>query len=245
MSKGKKAFIVLFFVPLISGMLFLQTVSAESGHINNVTINAELTDESTAKVMMEYNFHIEAGAGSIPLKATLFSSTVIEEVIAQVDGTTYEIDFDMTDNIVMNGSIQLDSPVSETSDVTVNLEYVVKNAASFDGDKFDITIPVIATTWPPVEAVNDVFKGNLQLPENASITDSFPTSLIEGNNGDAKVELQVMPAMMSFGGTVGTPTIFTYQNIVDFFIVFLIIICAVIAWRISIKNSHKSKETTG
>lgn len=241
----KKQVVAFLITILISSILFTQAVFAEEGYLNDANFEVEFIDESTAKVMMNYNVHVEEGIKTIPIKAILFSNTTIDGITAEVDGMPLHVDFDMTDDLAMNGEIKLENLSSSSSDLLVDIEYTVGNALVFNGDKFDVNLPVIATTWPPEDATPGVFLGHVQLPEAVTITEGFPTSFTEESDGKVNVQLQVVPALVSFKGTTGIPTMFTYHNVVNFSVVSLIVISVFIALIISKKGGRRKLREEG
>jgi hypothetical protein len=234
--------IVIYCLSILSSVFLFGSVGfAAGGHLIDVVMEVDLVDETHAKATMEYNVHVQKGTEAIPFTLTTFWDAKVKEINASSNNTAFEVDYQYSeDSLVITGNIILPGPAAENADVPITLEYIVENSLTHKNDDFKLTVPVAATSWPPLQAVPGVFTGTANLPQDTHVYESFPTSPKVINQDDAvkaTVSLQAIPSFISVNGTTGNPSFFSFNKMVDYTVILLILLGAGLMYV----NFRKSK----
>jgi hypothetical protein len=242
----KKRIVIYLASILFSVVLFNNTsFAAGGGHLIDAHMDVNIMDDTHAQTKLAYNVHVLAGTDVIPFTLTTFAGAKVKEISVTSNNTSFEVDYDYSsESLVIAGNIILPEAASEDADLPITIEYTVEDALAKKNDDFKLTVPVVVTSWPPAQAVPGVFKGTANLPASTHVYESFPTApkVTEQNEGvEASVSLQAVPAFISIKGTTGDPSFFTYNKMVDFSVIILILVGAgIIVIKLRKQNTEES-----
>jgi hypothetical protein len=109
--------------------------------------------------------------------------------------------------------------------------YWIEAAVERDGERVKVHIPVLAVALPPAEGANEVFRAELLLPEEWSVSESFPTGLSLDDDGAYSVELAVLPSVVSMRGSADGRWRPGLPLAVDFTAGLILLVFAFFGWR--------------
>lgn len=112
---------------------------------------------------------------------------------------------------------------------TVALRYRVAGAVDLGGADARVRIPLLAPAFPPAASGPGLFEATLRAPAEWRVTEGFPSTLRPGgSDGVWRVDLAVVPAMVSFRartdgrwrpGLAGWLDVLALTALVGFFVV--------------------------
>ena len=104
--------------------------------------------------------------------------------------------------------------------VTLRLTYDVDGGWE---DAGRVLVPILAVSWLPREPHPRTFVARVEVPSGVTVTESFPTSVVErpvgAGGGSYQVALQGVPSMLVFRMVRGEPPFFTLERILDILVV--------------------------
>jgi len=164
--------------------------------VRSVRMVVDLTDGSgTADVRAEY---LLAGAGAdsvVRATALDFAGATIEALRVGEDGRPLPILRPRT--LVTLARLPLTSGGGEGRRVVAS--YVVPGAVVAHGAALRGHVPVLSLDLPPEATSPGLFRAELRLPPEWSVTEGFPTGMAPGSApGVYEVDLAVVPALVGF-----------------------------------------------
>ncbi len=229
---------VLIPMAFVMGLFMTITAFADS-YPAKAELESEIIDDTAALVKMDYSFNVDEETESLPFEAILFFNSGIEDISVTVNGEPGNFSFEEQDENLISGEIILDTELSDSSEVDVQIDYRVTNAVMNDGNNFEVNIPVIASTLLPLEAAPGFFEFNVDIPEGSTVTGGFPSAYTADGSNGVSSDLQVMSSLLSFDGSINEVPFFTFNRIVDFSVVLLLIAAIAAAWMLNRKKPTK------
>jgi hypothetical protein len=184
-------------------------------------------------VQMEYVLR-PAGDTVVPLSVVLFDSTSITGLALAVNGRSVTLEGLSGDGLsYQSGTVRLSPSNAALDSLPFRVLYTVHPRGVADRER--IQVPVVAVTWPPVEASPGTFVATLLMPGGYSAFDPLPSVLREiSNEGSARAyeaSLQVVPALFSFRMTEGRAPRFGLAGLLDTGVLVLLAVFTWIGWR--------------
>lgn len=201
-----------------------------------------------ARVEMDYEVWLEAGVAEIPLRGIQFRPTTIagvraslgrpgaEDPVSRDDELTVVMDPDA--GLVATGRVLLDPPPAEDGPFHFWLSYEVRNAAeSAPRGGLRYRLPVLVAGWTPDEAARHTFVARTRLSSDLTVTEAFPTVLrditVNPNVQRVGMDLQVVPALLSFRTERGRGAVSGLMTSVDMAVLILLSVMLVLgAWHL-------------
>lgn len=185
---------------------------------------------ATASVRVLYIVAPAAGTDTIPFAVVLFGGASLDHVSAGVDGSPVDLVLDGAEEIRRTGSVAI--PAQPRREVAVELTYTVDGAVTAATRRAGI--PVLAIPWPPAEALPGTFSASITMPEDLRAWDAVPSLIRETGVTDGlrryEVELQVVPALLSFRLTEGSVPVLTATTLIDAVTIILVLLVGYAGW---------------
>ncbi|GAB3790320.1 hypothetical protein [Virgibacillus kimchii] len=221
--------------------LFMNTTAFADSYPVKANLESEIIDDTSVFVTIDYSFNIEEETENLPFEAILFLNSSIEDIDVTVNGEPGNFSFEDQDKNLISGEVILDAELSDSSEVEVQIDYRVTDAVMNDGENFEVNIPVIASTLVPLEAAPGFFEFNVDTPEGSTVTGGFPSAYTAGDPTGVSSELQVMSSLISFEGSINEAPFFTFNRMIDFSVILLLIVAGAAAWMLNRKKPAKSE----
>jgi hypothetical protein len=195
---GLSALLLAAFLALIAVPASAQTT------VQSARLYADLSpDDGGAEVRIEYVLDVR-GAPEMRFELLGFGSASAEAfwLGGQRSGSRIQLDAE-------TGSMRAAAFTLTLADTSqpyhLVAEYRIADAVQFDGVNVLVRVPVLSIGFPPADGVTDLFRAELELPPEWSVSEGFPTGLEANGDGVYTVALPVVPSMVSARGrTDGT-----------------------------------------
>jgi hypothetical protein len=200
-----RAHIILVLLGLLSPGLSL---SGQEQHLVDAQARLDWTGNDIVRVSIRYRVEPGDGPLEIPLAGLLFGGAKLSEVRTVLAGSTRAIDLSHSPGGRVTGSIPLSQVPRADEPISLELLYDVAQAGSASGGSDRVwRIPILAVTWPPVEARPETFTLEALIPTEYTLLESFPTGLRYGGENGRRTRyvttVPVVPALVSLRVTEG------------------------------------------
>ncbi len=205
-------------VTVISFLLFNFAgfaLAAEAGALDNARAQIEVAGDE-ALVTIIYSVLPPDGSREMPIGLLQMEDAVIEDVRAyDAAGQDLPVTLEDTGLGKLAGTVELAALQGQGEAVEVSVSYRVSPALKADRTGAVVNIPIIATSWPPSNAVPGVFISEVRLPDGYSYVDGFPSGakVVEDQSVTiVRHDLQVVPAFVRLQLTSGKKPFLTFPR---------------------------------
>lgn len=193
---------------LLPGSLFAQ------GSLADGVLEARLPPEGgPLPVALEYRLLPEAGAGEVPFTILTPESTRVTALRASWGGGDLPLQIRELRPHYWSGAL---APLPGEDPFTLHLSYTVEEGWSREGR---VTVPILAVGWAPREPHPRTFVARVRVPEGLTVTQSFPTSVVDrprgAEGGLYEVALQGVPSMLVLRVVRGDAPLLNLERTLD------------------------------
>lgn len=211
---------------------------APDGAVRSASLEADLTVRGNGvRVRIAYRLTVPPDLEAVPLSGLSVRGTRISGLEARLGrGEPAPLSWDAgADSPAGRARVPIRGALDGDT-ATLELTYRVEPTESLAGEDGRIRLPVVQVAWPPEEARPGTFRARLELPQDAYVTETFPTVLGQAEATTEGVrryelDLQVVPALVSVGLQEGEPPVLTFGRAVDVAVVGLLAVLGVWGFR--------------
>ncbi len=191
--------------PLLATVIVVMAVPASAQTtVQSAHLYADLSpDDGGAEVRIEYMLDVQ-GAPEMRFELLGFGSASAESFWLGGQSTGVRMQLDAETGSMRAAAFTL-TLADRSEPYHLIAEYWIADAVQLDGEDFRLSVPVLSIGFPPADGVSDLFRAELELPPEWSVSEGFPTGLEANDEGVYTVALPVVPSMVSARGrTDGT-----------------------------------------
>jgi hypothetical protein len=191
-------------------------------------------DTGAASVRIVYTLR-PAGAAEVPLAALLFGPAIVTDIQARSSSRTLAVRVSYGPGPRTGAVVALPAELRDVDSLDLVVDYTVLRAAEAAGAGRRVRIPVLAPRWPPAVSAPATFAGEATLPEDMAAYETFPTLMhLSGESAGRRtyrVELQAVPALLSFRTAPGEAPALTLPHVLDAAMVAVLALITLAGWR--------------
>jgi hypothetical protein len=211
-------------VPVLAIQLSAQTT------VQSARLYADLSpDDGGAEVRIEYVLDVQ-GTPELQFELLGFGSASADGFWLGEERTGTRIELDPQTGSMRAATFTL--TLANTSEpYRLVAQYWIAEAVQLDGEDVLLRVPVLSIALPPADGVPDLFRAELRLPPDWSVTEGFPTGLEVNDEGVYTVSLPVVPSMVSARGRTDGTWRPGLPLLIDVLTVLVLLAFSFVGWR--------------
>ena len=217
--------------PLLATVIVVMAVPASAQTtVQSAHLYADLSpDDGGAEVRIEYVLDVR-GAPETRFELLGFGSASAEAFWLGGQPTGARIELDAQTGSMRAATFTL--TLADTGEpYHLVAEYWIADAVQLDGEDFRLSVPVLSIGFPPADGVSDLFRAELELPPEWSVSEGFPTGLEANDEGVYTVALPVVASMVSARGRTDGTRRPGLPLVIDLLTAAILLVFSFMGWR--------------
>lgn len=224
--------------------------AANGGRVLGVTLSADIRDDGTTAVLIEYRLETPDPLGPILLRGLAYDGRVPRDVEATFDGGPADVEWLPAGLPALRGRVtpgpgadpaDAARPAAAGGSSTRSLVFRYRidsgsGAPTGEAATVDVRLPVILVDWPPAAAPEEFFQARIAIPPGMAIVERFPTVPLRpepaagGARATVRMSLPAAPSVLRFRLARGASGP-TFATRVDLAVIAVLLLLGAVAWR--------------
>ena len=215
---------------LISASPLVTVPAAAQTTVQSARLYADLSpDDGGAEVRIEYVLDVR-GTPELQFELLGFGAASADGFWLGEERTGTRIELDPQTGSMRAAAFTL-SLADGSEPYRLVVQYWIADAVQLDGEDLLLRVPVLSIALPPAAGVPDLFRAELSLPPEWSVSEGFPTGFEANEEGAYVVSLPVVPSMVSARGRTDGTWRLGLPLVIDLLTVVILLAFSFVGWR--------------